>query len=69
MPINLHSTADLIALAIVEEFENLLEQKGIVIPNKERGDPDSGIQESCIYGDDYYQLEDRVKSILVQNGI
>lgn len=52
-----------VAFDIVGEFEALLHDKGIKIPNDKRelGRED---EEACIFGDDYYRLEEEVKGIL-----
>ncbi|MCI8999672.1 MAG: hypothetical protein HFJ26_01745 [Clostridia bacterium] len=50
-----------IANKIINMFEELLKKHEIKIPNKERcGNED----EACIYGTDYYNLEDKVTEIL-----
>jgi len=46
-----------LAVRIVDEFEELLAEKSIVVPSKDRrGDP----EEACLYGSEYYALEDAV---------
>lgn len=50
-----------IAIKIIDKFENLLSQKNIKIPNDERYD---NKEEACIYGNDYYTLEDDIVEIL-----
>lgn len=52
-----------VAFDIIGEFEALLHDKGIKIPNDERelGRED---EEACIFGDDYYRLEEAVKDVL-----
>lgn len=50
-----------LAIKIIEEFEELLSKHKIKLPNKDRqGDED----EACIYGDDYYDLEEKITEIL-----
>lgn len=52
---------------IIEVFENFLNDKGIVLENKERDrdqKDDSFDKRSNIYGEDYYLLEDSLKEIL-----
>ena len=50
-----------IAIEIIETFEELLDSKDIKIPSEEReGDED----EACIYGTEYYELEDSIIKIL-----
>lgn len=53
-----------IAIKIINEFENLLEEKNILIPNEERNHKED---EACIYGKDYYNLEDNIVNILNNN--
>lgn len=53
-----------IAIKILDKFEELLEEKNITIPNDDReGEQD----EACIYGSDYYDLEDAIVEILDNN--
>lgn len=52
---------------IIEVFENFLNDKGIVLENKERDrdqKDDPFDKRSNIYGKDYYLLEDSLKEIL-----
>lgn len=50
-----------VANKIMDMFEELLKEHEIKIPNKERcGNED----EACIYGTDYYNLEDKITEIL-----
>ena len=50
-----------LAIQIIDDFEQLLDQKNIKIPNIDRkGNED----EACIYGSDYYNLEDSIIEIL-----
>jgi len=49
------------AAAIIELFEDLLDKNNVTLPDIYRmGDPD----ESCIFGDTYYTLEDSITGIL-----
>ena len=50
-----------LAIKIIDEFENLLAEKNIKIPNNER---EGNMDEACIYGSDYYTLEDNILEIL-----
>lgn len=50
-----------LAVLIIEKFEDFLEEKGIVIPNKEKEEDDMA---SNIYGSDYYKLEDGIMELL-----
>ena len=52
-----------IAARIIDEFENLLLEHEIKLPNDERTGDET---ESCIYGSDYYNLEDKITSILYE---
>ena len=50
-----------IAIMILDIFEGMLEEKGIMIPNEDReGDED----EACLYGSTYYELEDAITELL-----
>lgn len=52
-----------VAILILEQFENVLDKNDITIPDNERkGDED----ESRIYGETYYQLEDTIVDILTE---
>lgn len=53
-----------LAIKIISEFEDLLEQKDIYIPSEDRTGDES---EARIYGTEYYQLEDRITEILHEN--
>lgn len=49
------------AIAILEEFDELLSIKGITVPSADReGDK----EEASLYGQEYYDLEDRIVEIL-----
>ena len=51
------------AAQICDVFEELLAERGILIPNDEReGEED----EACLFGDDYYWTEDSVVEILTK---
>ena len=52
-----------IAIRIVDEFEELLAQKGIMVPSADR---EGGEKEACLYGTEYYLLEDAVVGILMK---
>ena len=51
-----------IAITILDMFENMLEEKGIVIPDDDRTG-DEG--EACLYGTTYADLEDKIVGLLV----
>ena len=51
-----------VANRIIDEFEELLAGRGIMIPSKDR---EGGEDEACIYGTEHYLLEDAVTSILI----
>lgn len=52
-----------LAFAIIGEFEELLAEHNIMIPSRDReGRP----EEACIYGREYYLLEDEIAEILVE---
>ena len=50
-----------LAFAIIGEFEELLARHDIKIPSADR---EGSEEEACIYGDAYYELEDRIVEIL-----
>lgn len=49
------------AIEIINEFEKLLNMKDIKIPNRDR---EGNEDEACIYGRDYYKLEESIIEIL-----
>lgn len=53
-----------IATQIIDEFEELLYVNDIKIPNSNR---EGNEDEACIYGDDYYNLEESIIEILERN--
>jgi len=55
-----------IAVEIVEVFEELLESKGIKIPSEDR---EGEVEEACIYGNEYYDMEDAITDILLEAGV
>ena len=51
-----------IAIRIVDEFEELLAEKDLMVPSADReGRP----EEACLYGSEYYALEDAVVGVLM----
>lgn len=52
-----------IAIRILDEFEELLAEKAIMIPSEDR---EGAPEEACIYGTEYYLLEDAVTGILAK---
>lgn len=54
-------TARELAIQILDEFEELLDAKGIMIPSDDR---EGRKEEACIYGTEYYELEDAIVDIL-----
>ena len=52
-----------IAIQILDEFEKLLAAKGIRVPSEDRERRD---EEACLYGREYYELENGVTGILVE---
>lgn len=50
-----------IAIEIINKFEELLSKYNIKLPNEERTGDEN---EACIYGDDYYDLEDEIIELL-----
>ena len=56
-----------IAIEILDEFEELLGRKEIKIPSEDR-EPDGEVpDEACLYGSEYYELEDIITDILKRN--
>jgi len=55
-----------IAIQILDEFEEMLAGKGIKIPSKDR---EGREEEACIYGCEYYELEDTIVDILMTPGV
>ena len=51
----------LIAIKIIDEFEEMLCRNNIKIPSEER---EGNKDEACIYGTEYYKLEDSIIDIL-----
>ena len=51
-----------IAIQVLDEFEELLAAKGIMIRSQDR---EGREEEACLYGTEYYELEDAVTGILV----
>jgi hypothetical protein len=52
-----------LAFHILEEFEDMLASKGILIPSEDR---EGWPEEACIYGTEYYLLEDAITELLVK---
>jgi len=52
-----------LAILACEEFEDLLDDKNIMIPSVDR---EGREEEACLYGSEYYGLEDAVVSILME---
>ena len=52
-----------IAIKILDEFEELLGEKGIVIPSDNREERE---EEACLYGMEYYRLEDTIADMLIE---
>jgi hypothetical protein len=49
------------AIKILAEFEELLDKKGLKIPSDDRTGEK---EEACLYGTEYYTIEDRITEIL-----
>lgn len=52
-----------IAIMILDIFEDMLEEKGIMIPDEDRTGDDG---EACLYGMTYANLEDEIYSLLCE---
>lgn len=50
-----------VAIRILDVFEEMLESKGVLLPDAERRGDES---EACIYGMTYADLEERIETIL-----
>lgn len=50
-----------VAIKIINKFEELLAKYDIKLPSNER---EGNEEEACIYGNDYYELEDEITEIL-----
>lgn len=60
------SRSELIAIRIIDVFENLLDQHNIQIPDDDRcGDE----EEASIYGCTYFNLESEIAQILIDSGL
>jgi hypothetical protein len=60
-----NDTKDLIA-RIIDCFENILDSNNITIPDKNR---EGNKEEARIYGETYYNLENKIKNILMKGGV
>ena len=57
----MHVDVNAIAIKILSEFEEMLDRKDVTIPDSHRiGDPD----EARLYGETYYEMEDKIIDIL-----
>jgi hypothetical protein len=52
-----------LAIAIIDEFEDLLAEKDILIPSADRQGRE---EEACIYGSEYWRLEDTITDMLAK---
>ena len=52
-----------IAIEILDEFEAMLDRNGIMIPSEDR---EGREEEACIYGTEYYELEEVITDILIE---
>jgi hypothetical protein len=50
------------AIVILDEFEELLAEHDIVIPSDDR---EGREEEACLYGSQYYELEDEITDLLL----
>ena len=50
-----------LAIQILEEFEDLLAEHNIIIPDEDR---EGNEEEACLYGSTYYSLEDKITELL-----
>lgn len=60
---SVRSLSEELATDILEMFENLLDEHGIVIPDADRtGDE----EEACLYGTTYFNLESQISNLLAE---
>ncbi len=52
-----------IAIAILDMFEDMLDEKGIMIPDEDRTGEEG---EACLYGMTYANLEDQIYELLCE---
>ena len=52
-----------LAVAVLDEFEELLAEKNVMILSEDR---EGREEEACLYGCEYYELEDAIVGILVE---
>jgi hypothetical protein len=52
-----------LAITIIDEFEDLLAEKDITIPSADR---EGREEEACIYGSEYWRLEDTITDMLAK---
>ena len=50
-----------LAIMILDIFEDMLDDKGIIIPDEDREGSEG---EACLYGSTYYELEDDITELL-----
>ena len=60
-----------VAIEILDEFEDFLQEKGIEIINRERDEyeADEGTEKAILFGSEYYALEDKIADILKKHGM
>lgn len=51
-----------VAITILDMFEDMLEEKGIAVPDEDRTGAEG---EACLYGTTYANLEDKIVELLV----
>lgn len=52
-----------IAIAILDMFEDMLDEKGIMVPDEDRTGEEG---EACLYGTTYADLEDQIFELLCE---
>ena len=52
-----------IAIAILDMFEDMLDEKGVMIPDEDRTGEEG---EACLYGMTYADLEDQIVALLCE---
>ncbi len=52
-----------VAIRVLDEFEELLAGKSVMLSSDDREGRD---EEACIYGSEYYELEDAITDLLIE---
>lgn len=52
-------------MGFLDEFEELLDEENVTVPSSDR----EGREEARLYGEEYYNLEDAITEILVEESM